>query len=91
MDGALGQFIETLGGRRQRCLFVVIAFYHWAIQFAHAFDAFTRIGIITDYVAQAYEVRASACARVRQHCFERFKISVDITENCDAHRLTLKR
>ena len=69
----------------------MIALYHGAIQFAYAFDAFARVGVITDYVAQAHKMRAPAFPRVRQYCFERFEIRVDVTKNCKTHGLTLKR
>jgi hypothetical protein len=63
----------------------VIAFHHGTIQFADAFDAFSRICVVTDHVAQAQEMGASTLARVCQYRFERFEISVDITQNCETH------
>ena len=67
------------------CLLVVIAFYYRAIQVANTFDAFTRICVVTDHVAKADKVRASAFTRVRHYGFERFEIRMDVTENCEPH------
>ena len=63
----------------------MIAFYHGAIQFADALYAFVRIGVIADHVAQAHKVGASTLPRVRQDCFERFEVRVNITEDCKTH------
>jgi hypothetical protein len=64
----------------------VITFYHWTIQFADTFHAFSRICVVTDHVAQTHELGTSTLARIRQYRFERFKVSVDITQNCETHR-----
>jgi hypothetical protein len=69
----------------------VIAFYHGTIQFADAFDAFSWICIITDHVAQAQKTTASTLARVCQYRFERFEISVDITQDSETHYQKLNR
>jgi hypothetical protein len=69
----------------------VIAFYHSAIEFADTFDTFSRICVVTDHVAQAQEMGASTRARISQYRFERFEISVDITQNCETHYQKLNR
>ena len=74
LDGAFGQFVEAFRRRRERRLFVVITLNHWAIEFADKFDAFSRICIVTDHVAQTDKVCASALTRVGHHGFERFEV-----------------
>src|SRR5262249_33604758 len=77
--------------RSGKCyLLIVIAFYHGAIQFADKIQAFSRVGVITDHVSQTNKVRPSAVACIRENCFERFKISMDITQNCEAHGRKIK-
>jgi hypothetical protein len=66
-------------------LFVVIAFHHRAIELANKLDAFTRICVVTDDVAQTDEVRASALTRIRHHGFKRFEIGMNVTENGEPH------
>jgi hypothetical protein len=50
-------------------LLVVVAFHHRTIELADKLDAFNRICVVTDDVAQTNEVRASALTRVRYHRF----------------------
>jgi hypothetical protein len=69
----------------------VIAFYDRAIKLADKLDAFTRICVVTDNIAKADKVRASALTRVSHHGFERFKIRMNVTENCEPHWLRSKR
>jgi hypothetical protein len=66
-------------------LLVVVAFHHRAIELADKLDAFTRVCVVTDDVAQTDEVRASALTRVRHHGFKRFEIGMNVTENCKPH------
>src|SRR4029077_10580467 len=66
-------------------LLVVVAFHRRAIELADKLDAFTRICVVTDDVAQTDEVRASALTRVRHHGFKRFEIGMNVTENGDPH------
>jgi hypothetical protein len=66
-------------------LLVVVAFYHWAIELADKLDAFTRICVVTDDVAQTDEMRAPAFTRVCHHGFKRFEIGMNVTENGESH------
>ncbi len=63
----------------------MVAFHHRAIQLADKLNAFTRICVVTDDVAQTDEVRASALTRVRHHGFKRFEIGMNVTENGEPH------
>src|SRR5206468_7734307 len=87
LDRMLSQFIEVGGGFGERCLLIVVAFHNWTIHFEDALDAFMRVGVITDHVAQTNKVRALTLVRVRQHGLERLEIGLDITENCETHGL----
>ena len=84
-DGPLGDFIKIARGRETRRCFIVIALYDRATQFANAFHAFSRVGVIADHIAKAHEARAFARARVSQHGFQRLEIAVNIAENGESH------
>ena len=60
-DGRLRQRIEIARGFCQRRLLVVISFHHRAIQSAHDLDAFVRVRVVTNDVAEADEM----CAAIR--------------------------
>ena len=63
----------------------MIALYHGTIQFADTFNAFCGARVITNNIAQTDKMRASTLARVSQNRFERFEVSVNITQNCKTH------
>jgi hypothetical protein len=85
LDRALGELVETLRRRGERCLLVVIAFHHRTIQLPDELNAFTWVCVIADDVAQTDEVRASALTRVRHHGLKRFEIGMNVTENGEPH------
>ena len=66
-------------------MLVVVSFHHRAVELADKLDAFTGIRVVTDDVAQANEMRASALTRVLYHRFKRFEIGMNVTENGEPH------
>ena len=68
----------------------MITFYYWAIELADNFDAFAGICVVTNHVAEADKVRAPASTRVGHYSFQRLKIRVNVTENCEPHWSRLK-
>ena len=81
-NGGLGQLVQIARRFDLRCLLVMIALHDRAIHRLHPFDAFVRIGIVTDNIAEADKVGASLLGRVVKDGFERLEIGVNITENC---------
>jgi hypothetical protein len=63
----------------------MVAFHYRTIELADELDAFIRICVVTDDVAQTNEMRASALTRVVHHGFKRFEIGMNVTENSEAH------
>ena len=65
----------------------MVAFDDGAVHVADAFDAFVRIGVVTDDVAQTNKVRAVVLMRVLQDGLERLEIGMNVTENRETHLL----
>ena len=85
VDGLLGQIIEVARRGSETGLLVVIAFHGWAFELPNEFNAFVRIGVVTDEIAQANVVRAFVFLRVLHHRLDRFEVGVQIAENRNAH------
>ena len=69
----------------QASLFVMIAFDDGQSSCAHDLDAFMRIGVVADEIAEANEVRALLFVRVGEDGFGRLEIGVEIAEDGEAH------
>ena len=85
VDGGFGQRIEAARGIGQRRLFVMVTLDHGAFHFLHDLDAFVRVGVVADDIAQANKMRAVMRMRIREDGFRRFEISVEITEDGETH------
>ena len=84
-DRFLRQFVEALGGSDNRGLLVVVSLHHRAFEILDDLDAFARVGVVTDDVAETDELRAGLGLRVREHGLERFEVRVDVAENGNTH------
>ena len=78
-DGPLGARVESFG-IEQRPL-VVIAQQADAARLDHQIEAFTRVGPVTDNVAQAEDFFDALRADVGEHGLERFQVAVNIADN----------
>jgi hypothetical protein len=63
----------------------MVAFHDWAIELAYQLDAFARICVVADDVAQTDEISTPALTRVGYYGFKRFEIGMNVTENGESH------
>lgn len=68
-------------------LFIVIAAHHRTIHRLHCLQAFHGIRSITDDVTEADEIGTALFLSIPEHCLECFKITVDVTKDCELIRL----
>ena len=87
IDRRFRQRIEAAGRLGERGLFIVVSLHHRALHILHDLDAFMGVGVVTDHVAEADEMRAIVCARVGQHGFGGLEIGVKIAKNGETHRV----
>ena len=96
VDGFSGVRIETFEIFFGRTIFVVIAFdagnirkQRFACFSAHDIEAFFRIGVIADDVAETCHVRAFLRFNIFEHDVERLEIRVDVGNNCVLHSIPI--
>jgi hypothetical protein len=67
--------------------FIVIAHDDSATQAADHLDAFSGIRAVTHNVAQADHLLHSLRRNVGKHCFQSFKIAMDVGKDCELHEI----
>jgi hypothetical protein len=67
-------------------LFVVVALYHRAIHLPDEVEAFVRVRVVPDEIAEADVVRAICLLGVGEDRLRRFEVGVEVAENGETHR-----
>src|SRR5947209_5020161 len=90
-DRRFRHFVKIARRFGERGLLVVVAFHDRTIEFSDELDAFLRVRVVTDDIAQTNIMGALLFVRIGHDRLERFEIGMNITENGETHRVELAR